>query len=107
MLNITKVIIGVKQAMASDIDKTLKERGETYGVFKEHARISQNIKAAMRDSRNWERLDPNMKEALEMNAHKVARILNGDPYHKDSWHDIIGYMKLVEDEIDLLKEPGI
>ena len=37
-----------------------------------------------------------MKEALEMLAHKTGRILNGDPYFHDSWHDIIGYTRLVE-----------
>jgi len=36
------------------------------------------------------------KEALEMTAHKIGRILNGDAEYKDSWHDIIGYIRLVE-----------
>ena len=81
------------------IEETLAQRGKTYGSFEEHARITQNIKNSMRDSLNWSNLPPNMKEALEMNAHKVGRILNGDPYYKDSWHDIVGYMKLVDDEL--------
>ena len=81
------------------ITNTLQERGARYGTFTEHARIAQNIKAAMRDSPNWEKLPPHMKEALEMNAHKTARILNGDPTYADSWHDIVGYTKLVEDTL--------
>ena len=28
-----------------------------------------------------------------------TRILNGDPNYHDSWHDIIGYTKLVADEL--------
>lgn len=81
------------------ISNTLKDRGKRYGDFNEHARITQNIKAAYRDSPNWKDLPSNMKEALEMNAHKVGRILNGDPYYHDSWHDIEGYIRLVSQEL--------
>lgn len=88
--------------MTTNIDATLQERGKRYGSFKEHARIAQAIKKAMRDSPNWESLPDDMKETLEMNAHKTARILNGDPFYHDSWHDINGYTKLVADE--LIKE---
>ena len=82
------------------IDETLSQRGSRYGSFKEHARITQAIKKAYQDSPNWEKLPVDMKEALEMNAHKVGRILNGDPYFHDSWHDVIGYMKLVADTLE-------
>lgn len=81
------------------IDATLAERGNRYGQFDEHARITQAIKAAYRDSPNWAKLTPAMKESLEMNAHKVGRILNGDPAYIDSWHDIIGYTRLVENAL--------
>lgn len=79
-----------------NIDNTLEERGNRYGDFAGHARITQSIKLAMRDSPNWETLSDDKKEALEMVAHKIGRILNGDPYYADSWHDIIGYTRLVE-----------
>lgn len=84
----------------SDIADTLAERGTRYGSFPEHARITQNLKAAMIDSPNWRALDDDMREALEMVAHKVGRILNGDPAYHDSWHDIIGYTKLVADRLE-------
>lgn len=79
-----------------NVDNTLEERGKRYGDFAGHARISQNIKKAMRYSPNWEDLSDDKKEALEMVAHKIGRILNGDPEYADSWHDIIGYTRLVE-----------
>ncbi len=82
------------------IDQTLEERGRNYGEFHEHARITQNIKDAMRDSPNWDKLSPSMKESLEMQAHKIGRILNGDPEYVDSWHHIIGYTRLVEKELE-------
>lgn len=78
------------------IDSTLTERGNRYGSFVEHARITQNIKRAMAESPNWAKLSDDKKEALEMLAHKVGRILNGDPEYHDSWHDCIGYLRLVE-----------
>ena len=82
-----------------DIDKTLNERGNRYGSFNEHERITQNLKRAMVDSPNWDSLSDDMKEALEMHVHKMGRILNGDPHYHDSWHDIIGYTKLVADRL--------
>jgi len=85
--------------MTQDIDTTLTERGSRYGLFVDHARITQNIKEAMQDSPNWETLAVDQKECLEMIAHKVGRILNGDPNYHDSWHDIVGYAKLVADRL--------
>jgi len=81
------------------IDETLKERFNRYGDFKTHALITQNIKSAMKDSPRWNDLPPEMKEALEMIAHKIGRILNGDPFYKDSWHDIIGYTQLIDKDL--------
>lgn len=84
----------------ADINQTLQERGSRYGVFAEHARITQAIKWAMYDTPNWKGLADDQKEALEMLAHKIGRILNGDPNYHDSWHDIIGYTKLVADRLE-------
>lgn len=80
----------------SDIDATLAERGSRYGNFDEHAEVTQSIKAAMQSGNNWLNLPDDMKEALEMTAHKIGRILNGDPNYIDSWTDICGYNRLVE-----------
>lgn len=80
----------------TDINQTLTERGNKYGSFVNHAKITQNIKRAMIDSPNWGLLDDDQRESLEMVAHKIGRILNGDKDYIDSWHDIIGYTQLVE-----------
>ena len=80
----------------SSIDATLAERGTRYGNFDEHADVTQSIKAAMQTGNNWFALPNDMKEALEMTAHKIGRILNGDPGYIDSWTDICGYNRLVE-----------
>lgn len=82
----------------------LKERGSRYGDFCANAQVSQNIKKAMRDGSNWKELPLSMKESLEMIAHKIGRIINGDPYYKDSWIDIIGYAELINQELNDLTE---
>lgn len=79
----------------TDINTTLVERGNKYGPFTGHARIAQNIKDAMALAPNWEHLSVDKKESLEMIAHKIGRILNGDPNYDDSWVDISGYAQLI------------
>ena len=83
-----------------EIEQILEERGSRYGDFGSQAIITQNIKAAMRHSPNWAKLPNDMKESLEMVAHKVGRILNGDPNYADSWVDIVGYAQLVVDTLE-------
>lgn len=83
----------------TDIDETLAERGNRYGSFISHAVVTQRIKQAMAGSDKWHLLAPDQKEALEMVAHKIGRILNGDPNYHGSWHDIVGYAKLVADRL--------
>lgn len=95
----TKVIKQNIQPTQGGIDATLVERGNRYGDFVGHATITQGIKHAMINSPNWNTLSDDMKEALEMVAHKIGRILNGDPEYHDSWHDIIGYTRLVEERL--------
>lgn len=83
-----------------NVDETLKERGTKYGVsFAVQCGVSQKIKAAMQTGVNWPKLTDDKREALEMIATKISRILNGDPEYHDSWHDISGYAKLVADEL--------
>lgn len=47
------------------------------------------------------------REAIEMICHKLARIVNGDPYYADSWTDIAGYAKLVADRLERTEEDEV
>ena len=80
-------------------EEILAERGKTHGDFKVHAAITDAIKYAMRQTGNWPYLRATQKESLDMIAHKIGRILAGDPDIKDHWDDIAGYAKLVAREI--------
>jgi hypothetical protein len=86
--------------LIANIDKTLDERGSRYGKFTGHAEITQRLKDAMRAAPKWSQLKPDQMEALEMVQHKIGRILNGDPDYIDSWHDIAGYVTLVERRLE-------
>lgn len=80
---------------------TLEERGRRYGKFTGHASITQMLKDVMRNTSNWDDLlTHDQCEALEMVAHKIGRILNGDPDYSDSWIDIAGYAQLVADRLE-------
>ena len=80
------------------IEKTLKQRQKTHGDFATHAKISQQLKAVLWEH-DFQELDVDQIEALEMICHKIARVLNGDPSHHDHWHDIAGYATLVGDRL--------
>lgn len=99
----------------NDINTTLTERGKNYGDFSGHALFTQMFKTVMES--DWESLDwllneakkaklestsrtASQHEALEMIAHKIGRILNGNADYADSWHDIAGYATLVENQIN-------
>lgn len=75
----------------------LNERQKTHGDYGDHARLTQALKDKMFDEEGWVRLNDCQKEALHMIAHKIGRILAGNPSFKDHWDDIAGYAKLVAD----------
>lgn len=82
-----------------DINETLAFRGRRYGEFDEHARITQSLKQVLQTGESWLKANDSEKEALEMIAHKLGRIVNGDPHYHDSWHDIAGYATLVANKL--------
>ena len=85
--------------MNNPTDALLEERGRTHGDFTEHALITQELKLAMQRRRGWARLNHCQAESLEMIAHKIGRILSGNPNHADHWDDIAGYARLVSQRV--------
>lgn len=86
---------------AETLIDTLKDRGEKYGDFAIQAVIVQALKSVMyMHGMRSGKLKAHQIEALEMIAHKIGRILNGDPNYADSWIDIAGYAKLVADRCE-------
>lgn len=81
------------------VEDTLVTRGKRYGSFDSFSDVSQRLKGVIHESLEdrGKILSNPHKEAIDMILHKISRIINGDPYYTDNWHDIAGYAKLAED----------
>jgi hypothetical protein len=86
--------------MTLTIEGTLAQRQDTYGDYRDVSLTAQELKRVVRTRGNWHDLSPPMQESLDMICNKMARILNGNPYYADSWHDISGYATLVVKELE-------
>jgi len=82
-----------------DVTETLDQRENRYGEYKNVSATSQWLKDIMRGGDSWNAMEPYMQESLDLIANKLSRIVNGDPFYDDSWHDVGGYAKLVEIEL--------
>ena len=85
--------------MSKSIEKILKEREATHGGFPIKATTIQVFKSVMRGTEKWRSLSFAQQEALDMIMTKIGRILHGNPNEPDHWLDIIGYTKLISDEL--------
>lgn len=81
----------------ADIRATLDERARTHGDYNRHAAVTQMLKQIMRAAPKWGELKYHEQETLDMVAHKISRILTGDPHFHDHWHDAAGYFTLSAD----------
>jgi len=80
------------------ITETLEERAKTHGDFNEYADIMVELVDTAGLNEN-KQLTAVQQQGLYMILSKIARIVNGDANHADSWHDIAGYATLVERNI--------
>ena len=85
--------------MKRSISFTIDERQRQYGDIAETASIDMVLNNVMRDTDGWEDLSNIQVHCLNQINVKIARILNKGQNHKDNWHDIQGYAKLVEDSL--------
>ena len=83
----------------SDVRKMLDERQRTHGQFSDVSSVSQGIKDVLRRPIGWDAMPDNAREALDMIASKMARIVSGNHQFKDHWSDISGYATLVVDSL--------
>ena len=83
------------------INKTLEQRGERYGKFKDVASTTYALQEILRAASSHEHMSDDQVIALDMICNKMARIVNGDPSYTDNWHDISGYATLVEQELNI------
>lgn len=72
-------------------DVLLGQRGATHGDYRAMSTRIQQIKSIMRMGSKWVDMSEPQKEALELIATKIGRIIEGDPEFKDHWNDLGGY----------------
>ena len=75
-------------------DNIVSIRGHTHGEFRSNAKASQARKADWRLHPGWLRMNEQQREAFDLIATKMGRILAGDPFHEDHWVDLAGYAEL-------------
>ena len=88
----------IEQVRQQSIDATLAERQSTYGSFEDVTFVTENIISILKKC-NYDSMPHTHRMAMYMIASKMARLVNGDFNHLDSWHDIGGYAKLIENFI--------
>ena len=90
-----------KTVQAPSVNTLLQERALQYGTFVSLAKTAQEFKSVLYrelGARN-KRLADDQSESLDMIFHKIARIINGNADHIDSWADIAGYATLVAERL--------
>lgn len=85
--------------MPDNTDALLADRAKTHGDYADHAKITQETLGLWACQHNSRKLNYMQSEALHMIAHKVGRILAGDPNFRDHWDDIAGYARLVAERL--------
>ena len=97
--NTPKVAHSANGEELEGIEATLAERQAQYGDFKDVAATTERLFAELKGGASFVDLSNEQRMAMYMICSKMARIVNGDVNHLDSWHDIGGYSKLIEDSL--------
>ena len=98
---LSEIALNPNALSADQVKALLEDRAKNYGTFEALSKIVQSLKGvSYKDlgSRSKALADDQI-EALDMICHKIARIINGDPNHIDSWQDIAGYARLVAERL--------
>jgi hypothetical protein len=81
------------------IEEVLAQRGKSHGDWTEQAASTQHIKEILRCGTAYDTMTSAQKEGLDMIAHKMARIVTGDPNEPDHWFDIEGYARITRERL--------
>ena len=81
-------------------EQLIDKRESTHGDYTDKCNCIWRTKQVWHMQDGWDRLPATHRESLDMIAHKVARILTGNPHHVDHWRDIAGYAQLIVRELE-------
>lgn len=82
----------------TQVQAIIKQRGEAYWDYATQAEIARTFKREI--EKRTDKMTDIQREALDMIAVKISRLINGNTSHRDSWVDIIGYATLALGELD-------
>lgn len=90
--------------MTMSTEEILEARQRSHGHFEIQAKLTQRLKCVMScEDGNFVAMADDQREALEMIAGKIGRIISGDPNHSDHWEDIAGYARLIARRLSRVK----
>ncbi|HHE3513974.1 TPA: DUF6378 domain-containing protein [Pasteurella multocida] len=90
--------------MADEISAVLNERAGTHGSFCMNATITQSMEHFLRKGTTYGQWNNEQKEAAHMILQKLSRAANGDPTHRDTWLDIVGYATLALESLGVTED---
>lgn len=93
----------------SKLEDTIASRVSVHGDFTNTARVAQHLKGTIalelqHSGHDSDLPDAVMREGMDMIVSKIARIISGNPYESDHWHDIACYASLVEKSVRETRE---
>jgi hypothetical protein len=88
----------VRHSLTPRRPAVLDEREITHGNFNLNALHAQSLKRSIQSSTGWMTATARQREALDMIASKLARIMSGQSGFADHWLDIAGYATLAADK---------
>ncbi len=81
------------------IEKILEERESSHGDYGIQSKVTEAIKDVLLEA-GYKQLPWYVRNALDLIATKIGRLVCGDYTHRDHYSDISGYAQLVSQELD-------
>ena len=88
------------------VEDTLKQRKNVHGDYRRAAGIKDKMLEEFSKTDNWKQLGAEGHETIRMIVEKLGRIMYGDCFFSDHWHDIAGYATLMERICEGKSSPG-
>jgi hypothetical protein len=88
-----------------EVEAVLAARNATHGDFRDTALLVQLFKRLARQEIGWHAMSAVQQEAIDSLFLKLARVLVGNPTHRDHWIDIAGYAQLALRELGEERSP--
>lgn len=83
-----------------NLDDSIRAKQVTNGVFSYMSERAQAIKFVLRQGTNWDKMPIARKEALELIATHIGKILQGDMSDPKHWNDIATLARIQGQALD-------